>query len=123
MRYRESNVDPEPEGVSGHSNGSNGYYILLYHTVRILLYRPFLHNSSLIPTLYPTLQSPLSLCRESAVAISEIAENMVVGQYSYRQLFNTIHISLCAAATVHRFAIVSNLTTSNMDNMDTEMSK
>jgi len=80
---------------------------LLYHTVRIMLYRPFLHNSALAPALPLTLQSPLARCRESAVAISEIAENMVTDQRSYRQLFNSIHISLCAAATVHRFVIVS----------------
>ncbi|KAG0246152.1 hypothetical protein BGX31_004117 [Mortierella sp. GBA43] len=84
-----------------------GHYALLYHTVRIMLYRPFLHNSALAPALPLTLQSPQTRCRESAVAISEIAENMVTEQRSYRQLFNSIHISLCAAATIHRFAIVS----------------
>ncbi|KAF9320911.1 hypothetical protein BG006_002707, partial [Podila minutissima] len=83
------------------------YYTLLYHTVRIILYRPFLHNSALAPVLPLTLQSPQSRCRESAVAISEIAENMATDQKSYRHLFNSIHVSLCAAATVHRFAISS----------------
>ncbi|KAK5799257.1 fungal-specific transcription factor domain-containing protein [Linnemannia elongata] len=90
---------PEPSAV--------GYYALLYHTARIMLYRPFLHNSNLAPALPLTLQSPLSRCRESAVAISEIAETMVTEQRSYRQLFNSIHFSLCAAATVHRFVLVS----------------
>jgi hypothetical protein len=87
--------------------GSMGYYSLLFHTVRIMLYRPFLHNSALAPILPLTLRSPQSQCRESAVAISEIAETMVKDQRSYRQLFNSIHISLCAAATVHRFVIAS----------------
>lgn len=90
---------PEPSSV--------GYYALLFHTVRIMLYRPFLHNSNLTPALPLTLQSPLSRCRESAVAISEIAETMVTEQRSYRQLFNSIHFSLCAATTVHRFVLVS----------------
>ncbi|KAG0011769.1 hypothetical protein BGZ81_002000, partial [Podila clonocystis] len=89
------------------SGNAAGYYSLLYHTVRIMLYRPFLHNSVLAPVLPLTLQSPQSRCRESAVAISEIAENMATDQKSYRQLFNSIHVSLCAAATVHRFAISS----------------
>ncbi|KAF9438087.1 hypothetical protein BGZ76_009780, partial [Entomortierella beljakovae] len=71
-------------------------------------------SNSLAPNLPLTLQSPLILCRESAAAISEIAENMGAGQRSHRQLFNSIHISLCAAATVHRFAIVSP-TVSNLD--------
>lgn len=89
------------------SGNAAGYYALLYHTVRIMLYRPFLHNSALAPVLPLTLQSPQSRCRESAVAISEIAENMATDQMSYRQMFNSIHVSLCAAATVHRFAISS----------------
>ncbi|KAF8950305.1 hypothetical protein BGZ52_002985, partial [Haplosporangium bisporale] len=89
------------------SGNAAGYYALLFHTVRIMLYRPFLHNSALVPVLPLTLQSPLSRCRESAVAISELAENLVTNQKSYRQLFNSIHVSLCAAATVHRFAISS----------------
>ncbi|KAF9910053.1 hypothetical protein EC991_007384 [Linnemannia zychae] len=95
---KDSNA-PEPSAV--------GYYALLYHTARIMLYRPFLHNSTLTPTLPLTLQSPLNRCRESAVAISEIAETMVTEQRSYRQLFNSIHFSLCAAATIHRFVLVS----------------
>jgi hypothetical protein len=90
---------PEPSSV--------GFYALLFHTARIMLYRPFLHNSNLTPALPLTLQSPLSRCRESAVAISEIAETMVTEQRSYRQLFNSIHFSLCAAATVHRLVLVS----------------
>ncbi|KAI8598362.1 fungal-specific transcription factor domain-containing protein [Dissophora ornata] len=97
------------------------YYALLFHTVRIMLYRPFLHNSALAPVLPLTMQSPLSRCRESAVAISEIAENMVTEQRSYRQLFNSIHISLCAAATIHRFVIASPKIASqhkDMDSMD-----
>ncbi|KAF9197510.1 Transcriptional activator of fatty acid utilization, partial [Haplosporangium sp. Z 27] len=99
----ESSTTLKPEA------SSTGYFALLFHTVRIMLYRPFLHNSALAPVLPFTLQSPQSLCRESAAAISEIAENMVVEQCSYRQLFNSIHISLCAAATVHRFVISSSL--------------
>jgi len=91
-------------------NEAIGYYALLFHSVRIMLYRPFLHNSTLTPVLPLTLHSPQSRCRESAVAISEIAEMMVKDQRSYRQLFNTIHISLCAAATVHRFVIASSKT-------------
>ncbi|ORZ24898.1 fungal-specific transcription factor domain-domain-containing protein [Lobosporangium transversale] len=94
-------------------SSSIGYYELLFHTVRIMLYRPFLHNSALTPILPLTLQSPQSQCRESAAAISEIAENMVTEQRSYRQLFNSIHISLCAAATVHRFVIISSKTSSS----------
>lgn len=89
------------------SGNAAGYYALLFHTVRIMLYRPFLHNSALAPVLPLTLQSPQSRCRESAVAISEIAENLVTNQKSYRQLFNSIHVSLCAAATVYRFSISS----------------
>ncbi|KAG0220188.1 hypothetical protein BGX33_007137 [Mortierella sp. NVP41] len=99
QRLAADNNTPEPSAV--------GYYALLYHTARIMLYRPFFHNSTLTPTLPLTLQSPLSRCRESAVAISEIAETMVTEQRSYRQLFNSIHFSLCAAATVHRFVLVS----------------
>ncbi|KAI1318776.1 hypothetical protein EDD11_005847 [Mortierella claussenii] len=98
---------PEPSSV--------GYYTLLFHTVKIMLYRPFLHNSALAPVLPFTLQSPQSHCRESAVAISEIAENMVMEQRSYRQLFNSIHISLCTAATVHRFVIASSKGPESMD--------
>jgi hypothetical protein len=90
---------PEPNAI--------GYYALLYHTVRIMLYRPFLHNSTLTPILPLTLQSPLSRCRESAVAISEIIETMATEQGRCRQLFNSIHFSLCAAATVHRLVLVS----------------
>ncbi|KAK3807143.1 MAG: fungal-specific transcription factor domain-containing protein [Linnemannia gamsii] len=99
LRLAPDSNAPEP--------GAVGYYALLYHTARIMLYRPFLHSSTLTPTLPLTLQSPLSRCRESAVAISEIAETMVTEQRSYRQLFNSIHFSLCAAATVHRFVLVS----------------
>ncbi|KAF9278308.1 hypothetical protein BGZ68_008657 [Mortierella alpina] len=93
--------------TSGPEPSSVGYYALLFHTVRIMLYRPFLHNSLLTPILPLSMQSPHSRCRDSAVAISEIAEKMVLEQRSYRQLFNSIHVSLCAAATVHRFVIAS----------------
>ncbi|KAG0049533.1 Transcriptional activator of fatty acid utilization [Linnemannia elongata] len=84
-----------------------GYYALLFHTVRIMLYRPFLRNSALAPLLPMALQSPQNQCHESAMAISKIAENMVTDQRSHRQLFNLIHVSLCVAANVHRFAISS----------------
>ncbi|KAF9934717.1 hypothetical protein FBU30_000575 [Linnemannia zychae] len=101
------NLQPSAVDDSASEPSSVGYCALLYHTARIMLYRPFLHNRSTAPALPLTLQSPLSRCRESAIAISEIAETMVTDQYSYRQLFNSIHFSLCAAATIHRFVLVS----------------
>ncbi|KAF9999041.1 hypothetical protein BGZ65_005536 [Modicella reniformis] len=88
------------ENLSKPEPSSEGHYALLYHTVRIMLYRPFLHNSALAPVLPLTLQSPQT--RDI-----EIAEHMVTEQRSYRQLLNSIHVSLCAAGTVHRFVIVS----------------
>ncbi|KAF9350304.1 Transcriptional activator of fatty acid utilization [Mortierella sp. AD094] len=115
LSHQEANVDTGPSPALKPEPSSVGYYALLFHTVRIMLYRPFLHNSTLAPVLPLTLQSPQSRCRESAVAISEIAENMVVEQRSYRQLFNSIHISLCAAATVHRFVIASPMTVNQQD--------
>ncbi|KAF9997012.1 Transcriptional activator of fatty acid utilization [Entomortierella chlamydospora] len=105
--HQEANEDTRPLSTSKLRPGSVEYHALLYHTVRIMLYRLFLHNNFLIPVLPPTLQSPQSRCRESAVAISEITENMVVEQRSCRHLLNSVHFSLCAAATVHRFVITS----------------
>ncbi|KAG9321448.1 hypothetical protein KVV02_000320 [Mortierella alpina] len=102
-----SSARPAKDPHSGSEPSSTGFYALLFHTVRIMLYRPFLHNSLVTPILPLTMQPPHSRCRDSAVAISEIAEKMVLEQRSYRQLFNSIHVSLCAAATVHRFVIAS----------------
>ncbi|KAG0260449.1 hypothetical protein BG011_001885 [Mortierella polycephala] len=107
MDHPETSTSAPQDSVMKPEPDMNTYCALLFHTVRIMLYRPFLHNSALTPVFPRALQSPQIRCHESAVAISEIAEDMILEQRSYRQLFNSLHISLCVAASVHRFAIIT----------------